>query len=354
MEIDKVQDEDIIEFQTNLNDFRQNLMHKKVLLRLLKEWMKNDVKKKILLQEWITSIEEIRQLKSDDDNKQKFEEEICHLKTEIERLRAENEAEHIISNLDYVSNLPEIKIAENQEINQEIHDNDNINSWNENIMISNSEVDQFLTDNEQNNPETITANTTLENNQKIKLEQTKNKNFDSEIHEDENDKIGERKESDKFLKESNERPPQKIKISNKSSKLDKLQSMSKDELVNRLLCNIETGNLHLRKPNVRGKFRCKKCENCVNPHCGVCKACLDMKRFGGTGLLKIGCPKKPCLNSRKLKIEKNKSNYKKLGRNDRSGIHFDRLAKLYNCEKCDYSSDKRYHVMKHISLFHNK
>ena len=73
MEIDKVQDEDIIEFQTNLNDFRQNLMHKKVLLRLLKEWMKNDVKKKILLQEWITSIEEIRQLKTDDDNKQKFE-----------------------------------------------------------------------------------------------------------------------------------------------------------------------------------------------------------------------------------------------------------------------------------------
>ena len=66
MEIDKVQNEDIIEFQTNLNDFRQNLMHKKVLLRLLKEWMKNDVKKKILLQEWITSIEEIRQLKSDD------------------------------------------------------------------------------------------------------------------------------------------------------------------------------------------------------------------------------------------------------------------------------------------------
>ena len=66
MELDKVQDEDIIEFQTNLNDFRQNLMHKKVLLRLLKEWMKNDVKKKILLQEWITSIEEIRQLKSDD------------------------------------------------------------------------------------------------------------------------------------------------------------------------------------------------------------------------------------------------------------------------------------------------
>ena len=202
-------------------------------------------------------------------------------------------------------------------------------------MISNSEVDQFLTDNEQNNPETITANTTLENNQKIKLEQTKNKNFDSEIHEDENDKIGERKESDKFLKESNERPPQKIKKSNKSSKLAKLQSMSKDELVNRLLCNIETGNLHLRKPNVRGKFRCKKCENCVNPHCGVCKACLDMKRFGGTGLLKMGCPKKTCLNSRKLKIEKNKSNYKKLGRNVRSGIHFDRLAKLYNCEKCD-------------------
>ena len=66
MEIDKVQDEDIIEFQTNLNDFKQNLMHKKVLLRLLNEWMKNDVKKKILLQEWITSIEEIRQLKSDD------------------------------------------------------------------------------------------------------------------------------------------------------------------------------------------------------------------------------------------------------------------------------------------------
>ena len=263
MEIDKVQDEDIIEFQTNLNDFKQNLMHKKVLLRLLNEWMKNDVKKRILLQEWITSIEEIRQLRSGDDNKQKFVEEICHLKTEIERLRAENEAEHIISNLDYVSNLPEIKIAENQEINQEIHDNDNINSWNENIMISNSEVDQFLTDNEQNNPETITANTTLENNQKIKLEQTKNRNFDSEIHEDENDKIGERKESDKFLKESNERPPQKIKKSNKSSKLAKLQSMSKDELVNRLLCNIETGNLHLRKPNVRGKFRCKKCENCV-------------------------------------------------------------------------------------------
>ena len=66
MEIDKIQDEDVIEFQTNLNDFKQNLMHKKVLLRLLNDWMKNDVKKKILLQEWITSIEEIRQLKSDD------------------------------------------------------------------------------------------------------------------------------------------------------------------------------------------------------------------------------------------------------------------------------------------------
>ena len=29
--------------------------------------------------------------------------------------------------------------------------------------------------------------------------------------------------------------------------------------------NLMHKNLHLRKPNVRGKFRCKKCENCVNP-----------------------------------------------------------------------------------------
>ena len=125
-------------------------------------------------------------------------------------------------------------------------------------------------------------------------------------------------------------------------------------LVNRLLCNIETRNsqnLMLRKPIVRGKFRCKECENCVNPYCGMCKACLDMKRFGGTGLLRMGCSTKPCLNSRKLKIEK--TNYKKLGRNVSSGIHFNPLAKLYNCEKCEFSSEKRYHVMKHISSLHD-
>ena len=54
-----------------------------------------------------------------------------------------------------------------------------------------------------------TANATLKHNHKIKLE-----------------KIS---ESDSEIDDDFERPPQKIKISNES-KLDKLQSMTKDEL----------------------------------------------------------------------------------------------------------------------------
>ena len=82
-------------------------MTKKVLIRLMNEWTGNDAKKKILLKEWITSIEEINPLK-----------------TENEKLRLEKSAEDDVANLsfqhDNASQQDKIKLEIKEEV--EIYD----------------------------------------------------------------------------------------------------------------------------------------------------------------------------------------------------------------------------------------
>ena len=58
---------DVLDFQCHLNDFKENEMTEKVLIRLMKDWTQNDTKKTILLKEWITSIEEINCLKAENE-----------------------------------------------------------------------------------------------------------------------------------------------------------------------------------------------------------------------------------------------------------------------------------------------
>ena len=41
--------------------------------------------------------------------------------------------------------------------------------------------------------------------------------------------------------------------------------------------------------HVRRQRRCGVCETCQQPDCGQCKACRDMKKFGGTGRAKQCC-----------------------------------------------------------------
>jgi hypothetical protein len=40
---------------------------------------------------------------------------------------------------------------------------------------------------------------------------------------------------------------------------------------------------------VKRQTRCGVCETCQQPDCGECKACGDMKKFGGTGRAKQCC-----------------------------------------------------------------
>jgi DNA (cytosine-5)-methyltransferase 1 len=40
---------------------------------------------------------------------------------------------------------------------------------------------------------------------------------------------------------------------------------------------------------VKRRGRCGVCETCQQPDCGECKACRDMKKFGGTGRAKQCC-----------------------------------------------------------------
>ena len=44
--------------------------------------------------------------------------------------------------------------------------------------------------------------------------------------------------------------------------------------------------------------RCKLCENCLKPDCGVCVSCLDMPKFGGKGTQKQSCVHRRCLDLR--------------------------------------------------------
>jgi len=49
------------------------------------------------------------------------------------------------------------------------------------------------------------------------------------------------------------------------------------------------------KKNHRFKA-CSKCSGCKRENCGECTFCLDMPRFGGTGLLKQKCETRICIN----------------------------------------------------------
>ena len=42
--------------------------------------------------------------------------------------------------------------------------------------------------------------------------------------------------------------------------------------------------------------RCKECAGCLREDCGMCKHCLDMKKFGGTGNLRQACMLRKCEN----------------------------------------------------------
>ena len=82
-------------------------MTKKVLIRLLKDWTNSDMKKTILLKEWIMSIEEVNRLKA-----------------ENEKLRLEKSAEDVVANLifqhDNAFELEKIKVEGKEVI--EIYD----------------------------------------------------------------------------------------------------------------------------------------------------------------------------------------------------------------------------------------
>ena len=102
MQIEESQDKDVLDFQCHLNDFEENEMTEKVLIRLMKDWTQNDTKKTILLKEWITSIEEIN----------------C-LKAENEKLRLEKSAKDEVANLifqhDNASEQEDIKVEIKEE-----------------------------------------------------------------------------------------------------------------------------------------------------------------------------------------------------------------------------------------------
>ena len=65
--VEESQDKDTFDFQCHLDDFKENQMTKKVLIRLMNDWTQNDTKKTILLKEWIMSIEEINRLKAENE-----------------------------------------------------------------------------------------------------------------------------------------------------------------------------------------------------------------------------------------------------------------------------------------------
>jgi hypothetical protein len=44
------------------------------------------------------------------------------------------------------------------------------------------------------------------------------------------------------------------------------------------------------------RVRCKTCIPCRKTNCGKCKHCIDMKTFGGQGVLKQCCLEKKCVS----------------------------------------------------------
>ena len=44
----------------------------------------------------------------------------------------------------------------------------------------------------------------------------------------------------------------------------------------------------------RKTVRCRQCEACNHPNCGICGNCLDMPKFGGKGTKKQCCKERRC------------------------------------------------------------
>ena len=85
----KNKDEDLSDFQyfqSNINDFKENKMHKDVLFRLIKDWTTNDMKNMYVLKEFILIKEENERLRCENkiilENQKSIEKKI--IKTEVD------------------------------------------------------------------------------------------------------------------------------------------------------------------------------------------------------------------------------------------------------------------------------
>jgi len=50
--------------------------------------------------------------------------------------------------------------------------------------------------------------------------------------------------------------------------------------------------------------RCGRCTGCRRPHCGQCRFCVDMRRFGGEGKLRKSCTLRVCEQKKKMQKKK--------------------------------------------------
>ena len=73
-------------FQSNINDFKENKMHKDVLFRLIKDWTANDMKNMYVLKEFILLKEENERLRCENkiilENQKSIEKK--KIKTEVD------------------------------------------------------------------------------------------------------------------------------------------------------------------------------------------------------------------------------------------------------------------------------
>ncbi|KAL0106555.1 hypothetical protein PUN28_016331 [Cardiocondyla obscurior] len=71
------------------------------------------------------------------------------------------------------------------------------------------------------------------------------------------------------------------------------------KLVRNIFENIFAGQLASNNNHnnaFRKRWRCGVCDNCQQPDCGVCSACKNMQKFGGTGTQKQSCIRRRCPN----------------------------------------------------------
>ena len=52
------------------------------------------------------------------------------------------------------------------------------------------------------------------------------------------------------------------------------------------------------------------CSGCFTPDCGVCKYCVDMKRFGGPGKKRQRCLRRKCLSKNNKDTDKQGDTFK--------------------------------------------